>query len=107
MKFLSREAWIYFFGRQVDNLKANKQGCYIISDTSFCYLSTLGRCAFGIPELAPPTSRLILDRVAYNCAVGAGIIQGCLESLGYACVVEPDGSVIPPTVSFNIQLSEP
>ncbi|KAK5966083.1 Trafficking protein particle complex subunit 6B, partial [Trichostrongylus colubriformis] len=41
VKFICKEFWSAMFGKQVDNLRTNHQGVYVVQDNKFCTLRSL------------------------------------------------------------------
>ncbi|XP_055334590.1 trafficking protein particle complex subunit 6b-like [Paramacrobiotus metropolitanus] len=77
MKFICTDLWKYIYEKQVDTLRTNNQGTFVLTDNSFRPLSFFG--VEGIDQYYPASARFI----AYPC----GIIRGALSALGTKCTV--------------------
>uniref|UniRef100_A0A915I6W8 Trafficking protein particle complex subunit 6B n=1 Tax=Romanomermis culicivorax TaxID=13658 RepID=A0A915I6W8_ROMCU len=85
VKFVCKEFWSAVFRRQVDNLKTNHQGVYVIFDNQFWLLTPIH----------------YLQHSAFCC----GIIRGALTNLGYSGIVTAD-IVQAPAVKFNVTIQQ-
>ena len=89
LKFLCKDFWATAFTKQVDNLRTNHQGVYVIQDNRFWLLSAF-----------PPSPDCRHDAakfLAYPC----GLLRGALANLAITALVtaQLEG---PPSVKFNI-----
>lgn len=93
MKFICKDLWMTIYKKQMDNLKTNHRGTYVLVDNSF-----------------KPCQRMstnLGDAETINQAMPylwfpAGIIRGVLHALGLEATVSLDAVQLP-AVSFNIQ----
>ncbi|KAL0972873.1 hypothetical protein UPYG_G00195890 [Umbra pygmaea] len=83
MKFICKDFWINVFRKQIDNLRTNHQGTYVLQDNKF---SLLTQISSGKQYLEDAPKYL-----AYSC----GLVRGALSNLGMDCVVTADVSVMP------------
>eukprot|EP00055_Hartaetosiga_balthica_P010495 m.44917 g.44917 ORF g.44917 m.44917 type:complete len:174 (-) comp7192_c0_seq1:3906-4427(-) len=91
IKYLCKDLWQLIFQKQVDNLKTNHKGMYVLVDNGHPFLDTIA------PEYENhPTTSLLLW---YCC----GLIRGGLSSLGMQCSVTADITTIP-ACKFNVQV---
>ena len=74
---------------QVDNLRTNHRGTYVLKDTDFCWLRRLSIPATDLS--ASNTSDLAKDYLHLPC----GMIRGALVHLGVDCTVTAEASGIP------------
>ncbi|XP_020267603.1 trafficking protein particle complex subunit 6B [Asparagus officinalis] len=102
IKFICKDFWFELFKKQIDNLKTNHRGTFVLQDNRFRWLS----------HVSPNPSPESTDDSAENSAVQAtnmylcfpcGIIRGALTNLGIPCAVSAD---IPshPACSFVVRI---
>ncbi|KAG7835150.1 hypothetical protein KL943_002465 [Ogataea angusta] len=97
MKFICRDVWRMFYLKQMDNLRTNHIGTFVLVDNNFRPLINVSS-AQGDAD----TVRKVQPYLQLPC----GLIRGILASLGISAVVKAD--VIEnrlPAVSFNVQTS--
>ncbi|CAF9913761.1 MAG: Trafficking protein particle complex subunit 33 [Alectoria fallacina] len=92
IKFLCKDMWTLVFRKQIDNLKTNHRGVYVLTDNSF-----------------KPFSRMSMasSSEAVNCALPflwfpCGVIRGGLASMGISATVQAETSEIP-AATFQIK----
>ncbi|KAL6471743.1 hypothetical protein MHYP_G00203930 [Metynnis hypsauchen] len=83
MKFLCKDFWTSIFRKQVDNLRTNHQGTYVLQDNKFALLTQVSSGKQHLEE-AP-------KYLAYSC----GLIRGALSNLGLESVVTAEVSFMP------------
>lgn len=107
VKFVCKDFWESTFGKQIDVLRTNHRGLFVLTDNNFRWLGNVSvpRNQAGNAHLDSPKSLLsVEDFVVLPC----GIICGTLTRLGLRCRVTAD--LYPNTdtdgfrVSFNVQL---
>ncbi|GEQ70026.1 hypothetical protein JCM33374_g3702 [Metschnikowia sp. JCM 33374] len=93
MKFICRDAWKTLHGKQMDNLRTNHRGTFVLIDNQ--YRPTAGFCSDkGKPDAVAKARAYTY----WPC----GIIRGILSSFGVEAYVSADISQFP-AVTFNIQ----
>lgn len=92
MKFICKELWVVLYKKQMDNLKTNHRGTYVLIDNNFKYCQRMST-AYGSAET--------LKRATPYLWFPVGIIRGILSALGIEASVSFDSSEIP-GVSFNV-----
>ncbi|ANZ76482.1 BA75_03398T0 [Komagataella pastoris] len=97
MKFVCKNVWESLFGRQIDNLRTNHRGTYVLVDRSFTMISRLDSPQ-GVQDTLNQTRKHYLW---YPC----GIIRGLLDSLDIDSTVQAEVTEFP-SVSFHIQTSK-
>jgi len=96
IKWVCKEFWAGFFNKQVDNLKTNHMGTYVLSDASFMWLRRQSR-ADGRGDL-----------LARHLHLPAGLIGGALDALGMPCTVTSDlGAQGSPSAVFTVRMLPP
>ena len=93
MKYICKDFFVLFYNKQVDNLRTNHQGVYVLVDSEFKLLNRIG-----------PSRQHIEKRkkyVAYPC----GLIRGALAGLGKASFVTADINDMP-SVKFQVEIQK-
>lgn len=93
MKFLCRDVWKCLYGKQMDNLRTNHRGTFVLIDNNYRLISALSS-GKGMPD-SISKARLY---VWFPC----GIIRGILLSFGIEAHTSAEISQFP-AVAFNIQ----
>ncbi|XP_053649222.1 trafficking protein particle complex subunit 6B isoform X2 [Cherax quadricarinatus] len=91
MKYICKDLWVTVYKKQIDNLRTNHQGVYVLHDNRFRFLS---RMAAGKQYLQYAPRYL-----AFTC----GLVRGCLANLGVTCVVTAEVTQLP-ACKFQIQV---
>jgi hypothetical protein len=104
---LCKDLWTLLFKKQIDNLKTNHRGIYVLTDNTF---KPLGRMSFDTKKydaamqaaLVAQTGDVALGRDANSQArvqpflyFPAGLIRGCLASLGIQATVTAESAALP------------
>ncbi|KAI8941038.1 hypothetical protein NX059_002282 [Plenodomus lindquistii] len=107
IKFLCKDLWTLLFRKQIDNLKTNHRGIYVLTDNTF---KPLTRMSFDTKKFDPAmqaalvaqTGDIALGRDANSQArvqpflyFPAGLIRGCLASLGITATVTAESAALP------------
>lgn len=126
IKFLCKDLWTLLFRKQIDNLKTNHRGIYVLTDNTF---KPLTRMSFDTKKYTPEVQARVneaaerLLREGEECAapdmglgreansIGrvqpflyfpAGVVRGCLEGLGIRASVQAECSALP-SATFQIR----
>lgn len=83
MKFICKEFWTNLFRKQIDNLRTNHQGTYVLQDNRFRLLTPVSNGKQYLEE-APKF-------LAFTC----GLLRGALSNLGIDSAVTAEVSVMP------------
>ncbi|XP_060743832.1 trafficking protein particle complex subunit 6B, like [Tachysurus vachellii] len=94
MKFLCKDFWTGIFRKQIDNLRTNHQGTYVLQDNKFALLTQV---SCGKQQLEESSKYL-----AYTC----GLIRGALSNLGLEGVVTAEVSLMP-SCKFQVVIQKP
>ena len=95
MKFVCKDFWTAVFRKQIDNLRTNHQGVYVLQDKSFKFLAKVsGGGGGGKQYLEDATSFVV-----FTC----GLVRGSLANLGLNSIVTAE-IVAPPAVKFQVQV---
>ncbi|GAX76585.1 hypothetical protein CEUSTIGMA_g4031.t1 [Chlamydomonas eustigma] len=103
IKFLCKDFWLLVFKKQVDNLRTNHKGVYVLTDNNFRWLSRSPpiSSAGGDPSQEEALREVALQHLHLPC----GILRGAMIQLGVPCTVEADHKLSPPACAFTIRLS--
>jgi len=91
MKFVCKDFWTSVFRKQIDNLRTNHQGVYVLQDKSFKFLA---KVSAGKQYLEDATAFVV-----FTC----GLVRGSLANLGLNSIVTAE-IVAPPAVKFQVQV---
>ncbi|KAF4526682.1 hypothetical protein B566_EDAN010111 [Ephemera danica] len=83
IKFICTDFWTSIYKKQIDNLRTNNQGLYVLQDNHFRFLSKLSAGKQYL-EVAPKF-------LAYTC----GLVRGALSNLGITCMVTAEVQNMP------------
>uniref|UniRef100_A0A8C4QDQ8 Trafficking protein particle complex subunit 6B n=1 Tax=Eptatretus burgeri TaxID=7764 RepID=A0A8C4QDQ8_EPTBU len=83
MKFVCKDFWAGIFKKQVDNLRTNHQGVYVLQDNRFRLLTQIS-AGKQYMEHAPKF-------LAFTC----GLVRGALSNLGVNSIVTAEVSLLP------------
>ncbi|KAJ5882185.1 Transport protein particle (TRAPP) component [Penicillium soppii] len=96
IKFLCKDLWTVLFKKQIDNLKTNHRGVYVLTDSAF---RPFGRMSMAVRSEAISMAQAYLW---FPC----GIIRGALANLGIHTTVQAETSDLP-GVTFQIKTLQP
>ncbi|KZS13441.1 Trafficking protein particle complex subunit 6B [Daphnia magna] len=91
MKAICKDFWSAVFKKQVDNLRTNHQGVYVLQDNKFRFLASISNSRQYL-ELAP-------KYLVFTC----GLLRGALASLGLTCIVTAEVTTMP-ACKFQVHL---
>ncbi|XP_015924475.1 trafficking protein particle complex subunit 6b [Parasteatoda tepidariorum] len=89
MKFICKDFWSNVFKKEINNLRTNNQGVYVLQDNSFRFLSRVTHS----DQFLSATPKYL----AFTC----GLVRGALMNLGIVSVVTADVST-PPNCKFQV-----
>jgi len=95
MKFVCKDLWMVVFRKQVDNLKTNHRGIFVLSDNTF---APIKRASL---ERGRDTAT-IMDQAQAFLYFHSGVIRGALHELGMECTVQAESTELP-SVTFHIR----
>lgn len=90
IKFLCKDFWSAMYNKNIDNLRTNHRGVYVLYDTNFRWLKHFS---------AKVSKDVLSNYVVFPC----GVIRGALSSLGLASAVTAEFPS-PPTCVFTIRI---
>jgi len=94
IKFVCKDVWVACWEKQVDNLRTNHRGVYVLQDNTFKPVLRLS--SWEGRDVA-------IKRAKMYAAMPVGIIRGALARLGYACTVTAEITSLP-QCTFQIKL---
>lgn len=95
VKYLCKELWICLFKKQVDNLRTNHQGVYVIQDVKFRLLQ---QTLLTMNKPVDDINRLHTLYISYS----TGLIRGIMTNMGYPCRVTTE--IVDFGVRFQIEI---
>lgn len=109
IKFLCKDLWTLLFRKQIDNLKTNHRGIYVLTDNHFKPLTRMSFDTRKFPNAINHTDGTVgdnsnngLGRVQPFLYFPAGLIRGCLAGLGIQASVTAE-CVGLPGATFQIR----
>ncbi|KAJ6918373.1 trafficking protein particle complex subunit 6B-like [Populus alba x Populus x berolinensis] len=103
IKFICKDFWSELFKKQIDNLKTNHRGTFVLQDNKFPWLSRMSGNDLSVENgMEDPESKGAQAMNMY-CYFPCGIIRGALSNLGIPCAVSADISSLP-ACSFVISV---
>nr|KJB80821.1 hypothetical protein B456_013G116700 [Gossypium raimondii] len=109
IKFICKDFWFELFKKQIDNLKTNHRGTFVLQDNRFCWLTRM-----SIDQSPENGTSEELSIMADNKAMQSmhlyfpcGIIRGALSNLGIPCAVSADISNLPAWLYKEIWMITP
>ncbi len=83
MKYLCKEYWSAMFNKQIDNLRTNNSGIFVLQDNNFKLLTQVSN-----DEESFETSQNV---ASFTC----GLLRGTLANFGYTNIVTADIQSLP------------
>ncbi|XP_020579322.1 LOW QUALITY PROTEIN: trafficking protein particle complex subunit 6B [Phalaenopsis equestris] len=106
IKFICKEFWSELFKKQIDNLKTNHRGTFVLQDNMFRWIARISPNPLqeNLSESSTPNddnqaAQITSMYLYFPC----GIIRGALTSLGIPCAVSADISNRP-ACSFVVRI---
>jgi len=93
MKFICRDFWSALYQKQVDNLRTNHHGVYVLLDNNFKLLTHIS------------TGKQYIEHASMYLAIPCGYVRGVLANLGVSSIVTADVTQLP-AVKFQIMLEQ-
>ncbi|EHK17725.1 uncharacterized protein TRIVIDRAFT_210447 [Trichoderma virens Gv29-8] len=92
IKFLCKDLWSLVFGKNIDNLKTNHRGVYVLTDNAFRPFS----------RMSTETGSQAVLRAQPFLWFPCGIIRGALAALGISATVQAEVNELPAAI-FQIK----
>ncbi|KAI3405138.2 TRS33 [Candida oxycetoniae] len=97
MKFVCRDVWKCFYDKQMDNLRTNHRGTFVLVDNNYKLINQLN---------SPRGAQDTLDKAKLYMWFPCGVIKGILMSFGVEAQVAAEITQFP-SVIFNIHTTPP
>eukprot|EP00124_Ichthyophonus_hoferi_P002229 Ihof_evm9s143 gene=Ihof_evmTU9s143 len=78
IKFICKDFWVNIFHKQIDNLRTNHRGVYVLQDHKFRLFTSIS------------TGTQYIDHMSPFLAMPCGLIRGALAAMGLVCTVHAD-----------------
>ena len=98
IKFICKDLWQLIFRKQIDNLKTNHRGTFVLTDNKFMALS---RMSVDRSRGAKGNEEALRNAQPFLC-FPCGVIRGALEGLGLSVQVHAETTELPQAV-FQIR----
>ncbi|RZC55961.1 hypothetical protein C5167_014813 [Papaver somniferum] len=109
IKFICKDFWSELFKKQIDNLKTNHRGTFVLQDNRFRWLTRMS--IDPVPVIvtdsssqdpsAVTTENKAEQATSMHLYFPCGIIRGALSNLGIPCAVSADMSNLPACELIN------
>ena len=108
IKFICKDFWSELFKKQIDNLKTNHRGTFVLQDNRFRWLTRVSiDPSVESMDATDNDSATLGDSAAQTTSMllyfPCGIIRGALTNLGISCSVTADMSNLP-ACSFVVRI---
>lgn len=109
IKFICKDFWSELFKKQIDNLKTNHRGTFVLQDNRFRWVSRMSLDPSSENgDLSQENSEAADESKAaqepnMHLHFSCGVIKGALHNLGIACAVSADTSQLP-ACSFVVRI---
>ena len=100
IKFVCREFWVGVYKKQIDNLRTNHRGVYVLHDARFRWS----------PPVSSSTSTTSSSRIepSHFLLIPCGMLRGCLAVLGISSTVTAEAPLEKfPACTFTIKITTP
>ncbi|XP_030460680.1 uncharacterized protein LOC115680981 [Syzygium oleosum] len=101
IKFICKDFWSEVFKKQIDNLKTNHRGTFVLQDNRFRWLSRMS--VEPTLETGQEGDNKATEAMSMHLYFPCGIIRGALSNLGIPCAVSADISNLP-ACSFVVRI---
>lgn len=101
IKFICKDFWSEVFKKQIDNLKTNHRGTFVLQDNRFRWLSRMS--TDPSLETGQEGDSKATEAMSMHLYFPCGIIRGALSNLGIPCAVSADISSLP-ACSFVVRI---
>lgn len=96
IKFICTDFWSSLFHKQIDNLRTNHHGVYVLQDNAFRLLEKVGGSGTA-------NSRQYLKEGPNLLAFTCGLLRGSLANLGIVSTVSAEVAALP-SCKFHVQV---
>ncbi|XP_073126903.1 uncharacterized protein [Henckelia pumila] len=108
IKFICKDFWSELFKKQIDNLKTNHRGTFVLQDNQFRWLAHMSvdlsvEASGSIQDPSAMAENKEAQATGMHLYFPCGIIRGALSNLGIPCAVSADISNLP-ACSFVVRI---
>ncbi|KAG6437503.1 hypothetical protein SASPL_102421 [Salvia splendens] len=113
IKFICKDFWSELFKKQIDNLKTNHRGTFVLQDNRFRWLAHMSvdpsvQASGNIQDPSAMAENKSAQATGMHLYFPCGIIRGALSNLGIECAVSADISNLPACelislITFNLE----
>eukprot|EP00897_Mesotaenium_endlicherianum_P003579 jgi/Mesen1/3249/ME000187S02411 len=113
IKFICKDFWVEVFHKQVDNLKTNHRGVFVLQDNKFRWLTRISidnlpggpGSSEGVEKIVSAPQGIVKASVAAGqyLYLPCGLIRGALTSLGVPCSVSAEVAGLP-ACAFTVRI---
>eukprot|EP00252_Welwitschia_mirabilis_P009036 TRINITY_DN21324_c0_g1_i1.p1 TRINITY_DN21324_c0_g1~~TRINITY_DN21324_c0_g1_i1.p1 ORF type:complete len:177 (+),score=26.00 TRINITY_DN21324_c0_g1_i1:250-780(+) len=109
IKFICKDFWSEIFKKQIDNLKTNHRGTFVLQDNNFRWLTRISidsntlSTNVSSSDAVPANEGRAAQAAGMYLYFPCGIIRGALTNLGVPCAVSAEVSTLP-TCSFIVRI---
>ncbi|KZV54412.1 trafficking protein particle complex subunit 6B-like [Dorcoceras hygrometricum] len=108
IKFICKDFWSELFKKQIDNLKTNHRGTFVLQDNRFRWLAHMSvdlsaEASGSIQDPSAMADNKEAQATGMHLYFPCGIIRGALSNLGIQCAVSADISNLP-ACSFVVRI---
>ncbi|XP_067847616.1 trafficking protein particle complex subunit 6b isoform X3 [Heptranchias perlo] len=93
MKFICKDFWTSVFKKQIDNLRTNHQGIYVLQDNKFRLLTQMS------------AGKQYLEHAPKYLAFTCGLVRGALSNLGIKSIVTVEVTAMP-ACKFQVMIQK-
>ncbi|XP_007891520.1 trafficking protein particle complex subunit 6B [Callorhinchus milii] len=93
MKFICKDFWTSVFKKQIDNLRTNHQGIYVLQDNKFRLLTPMSG------------GKQYLEHAPKYLAFTCGLVRGALSNLGIKSIVTVEVAAMP-ACKFQVMIQK-
>lgn len=91
LKYVCKVIWNAVYRKEVDNLRTNHQGFYVLHDNRFRFFASMSH------------GKQYLEQAPKYLAFPCGVVRGALANLGVQCVVTAEVTALP-ACKFQVQV---
>ncbi|EPS73874.1 trafficking protein [Genlisea aurea] len=108
IKFICKDFWSEIFKKNIDNLKTNHRGTFVLQDNRFRWVANMSLDASletsnSIQDPSAMSESKEMQTAGLHLYFPCGIIRGALTNLGIPCAVSADISNLP-ACSFVVRI---
>ncbi|KAF2151137.1 trafficking protein particle complex subunit 6A [Myriangium duriaei CBS 260.36] len=99
IKFICKDLWTYLYKKQIDNLKTNHRGTFVLTDARFAPIARVSVDTRAGPKALETALRQAQPFLWWHC----GVVRGALAALGVEVAVNAETQELPVAV-FQVRV---